>query len=88
MRKELMQTPMTESASRLLTAKEAEAVALYVDGDLTMLEVGQRLGVSKVAIWKRLKSALRKIRGEGVTVSMPADEIEDLEAAGQVIGVL
>jgi len=88
MREDFAQITITDAARRLLTSKEAEALDLFLDAGMGIRAIGRRLSIRHNAVHKRLKRALGKCKGRGAMVTMPADEIEALEASGKVVAAL
>lgn len=78
MREEFTQATITDAMRRHFTEKEEEAVDLFLEGK-SIAKIGRILGVTRKAIAFRLQSALAKIQGRGVEVSMTKEQLEAVE---------
>ena len=88
LKQEFAKTKLTWTAERLFTDKESEAVELFVSEGLGVVAVAKILGIHYKAVQKRLASALRKMKGGGAEITMPSEDIVDLEAKNKVVALL
>jgi RNA polymerase sigma-B factor len=59
---------------RHLTPRERTVVCLYFDGDLTQLEIGERMGISQMQVSRILGRSLERLRGLPRALSHPRPE--------------